>query len=260
MKAMLVEVAMKEVKTFVSEKEIVISKRKMETQNEFGGKLKMDGQRLNEWKIDSISIKNELQSEQKEQELNDRDESNTHLLLDRFIECKALCDKQQIRMESVAMHCTKLNNIKKILKKEKTQCNEMVSTMEKETEILNARHRTLQTKRIEQQTQWMNALKEMNKTIAEENATNDAKCGAQNQYETSSLEAKQWNLLYTKCAQLIKQYQVFDEENEQNMQQMMQMFDGLWNTFMKRWFAWQPKDIICWMKYLQIQHELTLSN
>eukprot|EP01083_Nonionella_stella_P313289 1123994_1 len=108
----------------------------METQNEFDGKLKLDEKRLNEWKIDSMSIKNELQIVQ---ELDDSDDSYTHLLLDRFIECKALCDKQQIRMESVAMHCTKLNNIKKILKKEKTQCNEMVSTMEKETEILDAR-------------------------------------------------------------------------------------------------------------------------
>eukprot|EP01083_Nonionella_stella_P241582 843508_1 len=64
MKAKLVKVAMKEVKTFVSEKEIVISKKKMETQKEFDGKLKLDEKRLNEWKIDSISIKNELQSEQ----------------------------------------------------------------------------------------------------------------------------------------------------------------------------------------------------
>eukprot|EP01083_Nonionella_stella_P075940 206697_1 len=94
MKAKLAKVAMKQVKTFVSEKEMEISKNKMETQNEFDGKLKLDEKRLNEWKIDSMSIKNELQ---KEQELDDRDDSNTHLLLDRFIECKALCDKQQIR-------------------------------------------------------------------------------------------------------------------------------------------------------------------
>eukprot|EP01083_Nonionella_stella_P013553 38157_1 len=255
--AKLANIAMKEIKSFNAEEVIVISKDRLEKQNEFTDKMNKDEARLNEWKLDSISIENELiKSEQKE----NMNEANTQLLLDRFMKCKTLCNKQQSRMETVVMYCTELNNIKRILKKERTQCDEVVSKSKKECHRLNAKFGTLQTNRMKLQTQWMNALKEMNQTIDEENGTNEAKCCAANEFNTSNMEAKQWTILYAKCAKLIKQYQLFDEENEGNTQQIMQMFDVLWSQAMKRWSDWQPNDIICWLKYLQIQNELILSN
>eukprot|EP01083_Nonionella_stella_P011000 31259_1 len=129
------------------------------------------------------------------------------------------------------MYCSKLNKIKKILKKESVRCNQLVD-----------------------------ALQQMNKTIDEENTTNDARCCAANQYNTSKLEAKQWNILRTQCVKLIKNYRLFDVTNEQNIQNMTEMFDILWNNSMQRWFEWQPKDIVCWIKYLKLEKQLNLSD
>eukprot|EP01083_Nonionella_stella_P210324 761540_1 len=258
MKAKLEKVAMKEIKTIETSQEIVMDKDRIEQQNEFKNKMKMDEKRLNEWKVDSISIKNELtKPEQKECEnANDA----TTRLLNRFMECKSLCDAQRIRMENVILHCTKLNKMKKVLKKESVRCDETVNTMEKECHDLNAHYQTLQSKRSKLQTHWMAALREMNRNIDEENKTNAAKCGAENQYNVAHLEATHWNHLYAKCVQLIKQYRLFDSENEQNMQKMKGMFESLWITSMKRWFEWHPQDIINWLKYLHIRNELTLCN
>eukprot|EP01083_Nonionella_stella_P225956 802897_1 len=252
----LKKVAMTEIRTFDAEQEIVIPHDKMKKQKQFEDKMEIDEKRLNEWKLDTISIGNALGgSEEKE-----NNETNTDSLLDRFVQCKTLCDKQQIRMENVMTHCTKLNKIKKILKKESTQCDEKANKMEREYLDWNEKYQKIQNNRPKLQMQWMNALRKMNETIAEENQTNDAKCSAQNQYNASSLEGKQWNVLYTKCTKLIKEYQLFDDQNESNLHKAKQMFDELWNQFMQEWFEWQPRDIICWFKYLQIQNELMLSN
>eukprot|EP01083_Nonionella_stella_P071889 193396_1 len=146
--------------------------------------------------------------------------------------------------------CSKLNVIKKPLKKESVRCNQMVDGKKKERRDLYAKYKTLRIKRMKIHGQWINALQELNKTIDDENTTNDAKCCAESQYKTSKLEAEQWNMLRTKCVQLIKNYRLFDAQNEQNIQKMSRMFDVLWNNSMKQWFEWQPKDIICWIKYL----------
>eukprot|EP01083_Nonionella_stella_P285214 970839_1 len=81
----------------------------------------VDEERLNEWKLDSQKIENELKSEEKEKEFENANETSQHLL-NRFIEYKTLCDKQRMRMESVVAYCTELNEIKKILKKERKRC------------------------------------------------------------------------------------------------------------------------------------------
>eukprot|EP01083_Nonionella_stella_P312728 1119598_1 len=233
LQAKLDEISMNEIKRFDASEEIMMCKDTTQKQQEFDAKMQMDENRLTEWNLDSIKIENELKSEQKE------DMNETQLLLNRFMECKSVCEKQQNRMENVAMHCTKLNKIKKILKKERTQSEEMVSKTEKECQELDVKHQTLQTNRMKQQTQWMNAVQTMNKTVDEENTTNEAKCRAQNEYNVNNLEGKQWNALHAKCTTLLKQYRLFDAENEENMQQMMQMFDELWNRFMKHWLEWQ---------------------
>eukprot|EP01083_Nonionella_stella_P276733 940559_1 len=163
-------------------------------------------------------------------------------------------------MENVIMYCSKLNKIKKILKKESMRSHQMVDDKKKERRELYAKYKTLRIKRMKIHGQWINALQELNKTIDDENATNDAKCCAESQYNTSKLEAEQWNMLRTKCVQLLKKYQVFDAHNEQNIQNMRRMFYVLWNNSMKQWFEWQPKDIICWIKYLKLQKQLTLSD
>eukprot|EP01083_Nonionella_stella_P182706 658076_1 len=126
MRAELDKIAMKEIKTLDVTQEIVIDEETMQKQKEFDEQMQMDEKRLNEWKCDSILIQNECKSEQKENEFEtDNNETTTHLL-NRFMECKTLCDKQQIRMENVIMYCSKLNKIKKILKKESVRCNQLV--------------------------------------------------------------------------------------------------------------------------------------
>eukprot|EP01083_Nonionella_stella_P071887 193394_1 len=94
--------------------------------------------------------------------------------------------------------CSKLNVIKKPLKKESVRCNQMVDERNKKHDELSAKYQTLRTKRMQIHTQWVNALQQMNETIDDENTTNDAKCCAQNQYNVSELEAKQWNMLRRK--------------------------------------------------------------
>eukprot|EP01083_Nonionella_stella_P182707 658077_1 len=126
MRAEFERIAMKEIKAFDVAQNIVITEEIVQKQNEFDAQMRMDEQRLNEWKCDSILIQNECKSEQKENEFEtDNNETTTHLL-NRFMECKTLCDKQQIRMENVIMYCSKLNKIKKILKKESVRCNQLV--------------------------------------------------------------------------------------------------------------------------------------
>eukprot|EP01083_Nonionella_stella_P176983 620757_1 len=205
-------VAMREIKTFGVVEEVVIDKEIIEKQKSLDGQMRLDEERLNEWKLDSQKIENELKSEEKEKEFDDANETSQHLL-NRFVECKTLCDKQQMRMESVVAYCTELNKIKKVLKNERKQCTEMVHKMDKDCQDLNAKHKTLQAKRSKLQIQWRVALEAMNKCIDEENKTNDAKCCAQNQYNLSDLEAQQWNVSRTKCIQLIKKYRLFDAQN-----------------------------------------------
>eukprot|EP01083_Nonionella_stella_P139699 426689_1 len=230
MRAELDKIAMKEIKTLDVTQEIVIDEETMQKQKEFDEQMQMDEKRLNEWKCDSILIQNECKSEQKENAFQtDNNQMTTHLL-NRFMECKTLCDKQQIRMENVIMYCSKLNKIKKILKKESVRCNQLVEERKKEHQELNAKYQILHKKRMKIQTQWINALQQMNKTIDDENTTNDAKCCAESQYNTSKLEAEQWNMLRTKCVQLIKNYRLFDAQNEQNIQKMSRMFDVSWNN------------------------------
>eukprot|EP01083_Nonionella_stella_P139698 426688_1 len=230
MRAEFERIAMKEIKAFCVAQDIVIDEDTMQKQKEFDAKMQMNEQQLNEWNSDSILIQNELKSEQKENAFQtDNNQMTTHLL-NRFMECKTLCDKQQIRMENVIMYCSKLNKIKKILKKESARCNHMVDEKNKEHQELNAKYQILHKKRMKIQTQWINALQQMNKTIDDENTTNDAKCCAESQYNTSKLEAEQWNMLRTKCVQLIKNYRLFDAQNEQNIQKMSRMFDVSWNN------------------------------
>eukprot|EP01083_Nonionella_stella_P001280 3731_1 len=202
-------VAMREIKTFDVAEEVVIDKDTIEAQTSFDAQMQLDEARLNEWKFDSQKIENELKSEEKEKDFENANETSQHLL-NRFVECKTLCDKQQMRMESVVAYCTELNKIKKVLKNERKRCTEMVHKMDKDCQDLNAKHKTLQAKRSKLQIQWRVALEAMNKCIDEENKTNDAKCCAQNQYNLSDLEAQQWNVSRTKCIQLIKKYRLFD--------------------------------------------------
>eukprot|EP01083_Nonionella_stella_P194596 717651_1 len=256
-KAKLDECAMTDIKPFDAAQEVVIEKDTIEKQKELDSKLSMDEHRLHEWALDSIKIQNELKNETKEQE--NVNETMTELL-NRYIECKELCDEQQTRMENVITHWANLNKMKKALKTECVQSDEKTNKMDKEHQDLRAKHETLKTERIKIQTQWMNALKDMNRTIQEENETNALKSHALHQFNVSSLEATQWEALRNKCAELMRKYQQFDSENEQNIQQMTQMFDALWNKSLKQWFEWSPKDIICWIKYLKIQKQLTLSN
>eukprot|EP01083_Nonionella_stella_P076851 209570_1 len=71
--------------------------------------------------------------------------------------------------------------------KQQMQWMNAVQTMNKtgkERQELDVKHQTLQTNRMKQQTQWMNAVQTMNKTVDEENTTNEAKCRAQNEYNT----------------------------------------------------------------------------
>eukprot|EP01083_Nonionella_stella_P117919 351856_1 len=130
--------------------------------------MRLDEERLNEWQLDSQKIENELKSEEKEKEFENANETSQHLL-NRFIEYKTLCDKQQMRMESVVAYCTELNKIKKVLKNERKRCTEMVQKMDKECHDLSAKYQTLQTKRNRLQMQWRTALEAMNKCIDEEN-------------------------------------------------------------------------------------------
>eukprot|EP01083_Nonionella_stella_P214923 773995_1 len=172
MKAKLDECAMKDIKTFDAPQETEIDKDIAEKQKEFELNLTIDEHRLNEWTLDTVKMKNALKTEQKAQEnVND---SMTDLL-NRYIDCKELCDEQQTRMENVITHCSKLNKMKKILKKECVQCDEKTDKMDKENHDLSAKYETLKAERIKIQTQWMDALKDMNKCIDDENETNALK-------------------------------------------------------------------------------------
>eukprot|EP01083_Nonionella_stella_P071094 190763_1 len=146
---------MREIKTFNVAEEVVIGKDVMKTQKTLDDQMRLDEERLNEWKLDSQKIENELKSEEKEKELEDaNDRETSQHLLNRFVECKTLCDKQQIRMESVVAYCTELNEIKKTLKNERKRCTETVHKMDKDCQDLNAKHKTLQAKRSKLQIQW----------------------------------------------------------------------------------------------------------
>eukprot|EP01084_Bolivina_argentea_P113009 201496_1 len=50
--------------------------------------------------------------------------------------------------------------------------------------IFHLEIRTKDSLEMKQQMQWMNAVQTMNKTVDEENTTNEAKCRAQNEYNT----------------------------------------------------------------------------
>eukprot|EP01083_Nonionella_stella_P190159 704397_1 len=184
------KLAMREIRTFDVIQEVVVGKDIIEKQKTFHDQMILDDKRLNEWRTDSQKIQNELKSEQKETETT---KETSQQLLNRFIEYKRLCEKQQMRMENVVMHCTKLNQIKKTLKNERKRCTEMLQKLDKDCQDLSAKHQTLQTKRSEIQRQWRDSLEAMNKCIDEENKTNDAKSCAQNQYNINDLEAQQWN-------------------------------------------------------------------
>eukprot|EP01083_Nonionella_stella_P000697 1979_1 len=249
----LQEFAMNQIKTCDARQEVVMQKETMEKQKQFDVKLQMDENRLREWNLNSIKIENELKCEEKEDVIQ-----TTKHLLDRYMECKTLCETQQIRMENVVTYCTKLNKMKKALKREnkQEQCNEL----EEQYQNLNTKHDTLRKKRIALQRQWINICKEMNEIIDLENETNALTCSALDQYNICNLESKHWDALYAKSVELIKKYRLFDAENEENMDRMKQMFDGLWKQCLECWSTWQAEDIICWIKYLKVQKQLILSN
>eukprot|EP01083_Nonionella_stella_P160393 524304_1 len=243
------EITMKKVKTFDLAQEIVIDKDIMQKQKELDEKIQINEKQLNDlWKSEAIVVGKPLETS---------DKTTTHLLLDRYMECTALQHRQQIGMKNAVAQCAKLS---KTLKEEGIRCAEMVSKIEKEHQHLNTKYRALHAKRMKQRTQWMDALKEMNKTIDDENKANNAQCCAANQFNIREKEAKQWNVLSTRCEELAQKYQSFECQNEQNMQKTCAKFDILWNTSIKHWFEWTADDIIGWIKYLKLQKQLTLSN
>eukprot|EP01083_Nonionella_stella_P089641 250186_1 len=248
-------VAMTEIKSFEPSQEISIDNHIVKKQQGFDDKILMNEKRLHKWKADLELIKRQLKYEEK-----DSVDQNTEHVLKRFMECKILCDQQELRMDNVFMHCTELNEMAKILKKERKRCNEIVREMDKDCQHLKAKYQTLQAERTQLQLQWTNALGAMNRCIDEENKTNDAKCCAEKKYIKINREAQQWNLLSTRSVQLINQYQLVDTAIAKTMAERKQMFDILWDQSMKHWFKWTPNDIICWLKYLKLQNELTLSN
>eukprot|EP01083_Nonionella_stella_P245299 852784_1 len=117
MTAKLKDIAVHPIKTFDLQ-DIAMKEDTIEKQKEFDVQLQMDENRLNEWNLNSIKIENELKENMTQ---------NTKDLLDRYMECKRLCDTQQSRMEHVVTYCTKLNKMKRTLNNENTQdrCNEL---------------------------------------------------------------------------------------------------------------------------------------
>eukprot|EP01083_Nonionella_stella_P170604 580948_1 len=258
-KAQVIEVngiAMKEVETFDAAQDSR-TLHSFINSNEYDEKMQIHEKKLNELKrlwlsSSSILIQKTLENATKE--------TTPHLLLDRYMECKTSFDSQQFRIKNATMHCTKWREMKQKLNEERMRCDEMTSKIAKERQDLNTEYQTLHAKRMALQTQWKNALNEINQTIDAENKMNKAQRGAGNRCNISEMEAKQWKKLCTRCDELTQKYRDIESENTHNIQTTNKKFDLLWNVPMQRWFEWQPKDIIDWIKYLNVRKQLALSN
>eukprot|EP01083_Nonionella_stella_P028821 79423_1 len=193
-----------------AERAFVIEEDVMKKQKGIDFDLTIDETRLNEWKLYSVQIKNELKRTPQE---TVQTTASCARLLNKYIQCKTRCNKQQIRTSNAAMHCTNLHQTNQMLKTETVRCKEMIEKMESE-------------------------------------------------YNRCKLEAETWNVLSKKCAKLVKQYQSFTIENnqQQNIKKLKQTIGKLMDEHRQYWLKWQADDIICWIKCLQIQNELTLSD
>eukprot|EP01083_Nonionella_stella_P207185 752901_1 len=244
----LEKVSIQQIKSFDSERAI-LEEDVMKKHKGIDFDLSSDQTWMNKWKLDSIHVQNELKRAPKE---TIQTPSACTRLLNQYIQCKTRYDEQLIQTNKV---CTNLNETKQMLNRETVRCKEMLEKMDSDYQQLDDKYQTLKIKRVEIHKQWMNAVKD-------ENEINALRSRTIKQYYRWKLEAEKWNVLSKKCAKLIDKYQSFTIENnqQQNIKKLKQTIGKLMDEHRQYWLKWQADDIICWIKCLQIQNELTLSD